>query len=69
MKKFMVSVPELWFTSVEVNAESAEEALEIVKDGGGEYFSEAEYSHTLEMDLTNVEYICDMENESNNKGE
>lgn len=68
MKKYMVSVPELWYTSVEVDAETPEEALEIVKDGGGEYFSDADYSRTLEMDLTNVEYICDVENESN-KGE
>lgn len=64
----MVSVPELWYTSVEVDAETPEEALEIVKDGGGEYFSDAEYSHTLEMDLTNVEYICDVET-NENKGE
>ena len=48
MKKFKVLRPELHYSEVEVNADTPQEALSIVKEMGGEETDYFEYSHTLE---------------------
>lgn len=49
MPKYHVNVPEVHYQTVEVEADSPEEAAKLVKDGDGDYLDGAlEYSHTLE---------------------
>ena len=49
MPKYHVNVPEVHYQTVEVDASSPEEAVELVKDGDGEYLDDTlTYSHTLE---------------------
>lgn len=51
MPRYIVSVPEVWFQQVAVEADSAEDAIEKVENGGGEYLdNELSYSHTMEQD-------------------
>ena len=47
MKKYVVELREVHVSYYEVDAESEEQASEIVLDGGGD-FLDTEYSHTLD---------------------
>jgi hypothetical protein len=46
---YTVSVPELWYSHVDIEADSEEDALNKVREGEGEY-GQSEYSHTIEED-------------------
>jgi hypothetical protein len=52
--RFLVGVREVHVSTVEVEAESPEEAMRLVQDGDGEEIMR-EYSHTLDPDLWTVE--------------
>ena len=54
MPKFVVNIREVHVSSREIEAESAEEALRLVKDGEGEEIL-CEYSHTLDEDTWTVD--------------
>lgn len=57
MKKYYVSVKEVWSQIVEVEAESEDEAIEKVEMGDGNYLegdNDLEYSYTLESDAWGV---------------
>lgn len=56
MKTFSVCVREVWIQIVEVEANTSEEAKQLVEDGVGDTFN-MEYSHTLSKDLWTVEEI------------
>lgn len=46
---FVVWVPEVWYQRVEVEADNATEAVELVKQGGGDWVDNGlDYSHTLD---------------------
>jgi hypothetical protein len=47
MKKYIVELREVHVSFYEVEAENADEAAQIVMDGGGD-FLDTEYSHTLD---------------------
>lgn len=56
MKKYFVTVKEVWNQVVEIEANSKEEALKFVSDGQGEYLDGLlEYNYTLDPDVWNVE--------------
>jgi len=47
--KFYVTVPEVYYQGYEVEAESKEEAIKIIADGGGDLIEgDFEYSHTVD---------------------
>ena len=49
MNEYLVSVPEVWVQVVLIEAESEEDALQLVKQGNGENLEDQfEYSHTLD---------------------
>lgn len=48
-RTYHVEVPEVWYQTVEIEAESPVHAIERVKDGDGDYLDDRlTYSHTLE---------------------
>ena len=56
MKNFLVNVKEVWVQPVLVEAETKEEAIEAVAEGGGTYIEDRfRYSHTKDPDTWNVE--------------
>ena len=56
MKKYIVSMREVWIQMYSAEAESKEEALDIVAEGGGDLIEGAfEFSHSLGKDTWNVE--------------
>lgn len=52
--RFLVGVREVHVSTMEIEAESPEEAMRLVKDGAGREVM-CEYSHTLDPDLWTVE--------------
>jgi hypothetical protein len=49
MKTFLVRVPEVWYQTVRIEAETEDEAIEQVQEGNGEEVDNTlEYSSTLE---------------------
>ena len=56
MTKFIVTMKEVWNQPVQVEADSREHAVEIVKAGGGDMVETGfEYNHTLDPDVWTVE--------------
>ena len=48
MSEFIVKVPEVWFQSIRVEADSTSDAIAKVENGKGEYMdNELSYSHTV----------------------
>lgn len=47
MKTYTVTLKEVWYQFVSVDADSEEDAIKKVQDGDGAY-CEMEYSHTLD---------------------
>jgi hypothetical protein len=58
MPKFHVSVPEVRYQTVEIEAESMEHAVRRVLDGDGEYTGDLEYSHPLDVDEMSVKDLA-----------
>lgn len=55
MATMRVIVPEVWYQTVEIEAESQEEAIRKVADGDGNYLDDKlEYSHTRDSS----EFYC-----------
>lgn len=55
MITYHVEVPELWYQTVRIEADSYAEALQAVIDGDGEYLDgQLEYSHTAESHMWTV---------------
>lgn len=49
MPKYHVDIQEIWVQTMEIEAESSEEAVDLVLAGNGEVVDDAlEYSHTLD---------------------
>jgi hypothetical protein len=49
LPKYIVKVPEIWMQDVEVEAESADDAIQRVADGEGNYLDDThDYSHTVQ---------------------
>lgn len=58
-KSFIVNVREVYIQPYKVEAETNEEAIRIVADGGGDLMEDClEYSHTLDPDTWTVEECC-----------
>lgn len=58
-KRFIVEVREVHVQPYEVEANSKEQAIEVVKEGGGEIIENAlEYSHTLDSEYWTVSKKC-----------
>ena len=58
MTKYQVRVPEVQICYTNVEADSPEEALEMVRDGCGE-IQAIDYSHTLDFDIDSVEEVTE----------
>lgn len=56
MTKYYVGIREVHVSTVEVEADSAEEALDLAAEGAGEEVM-IEYSHTLDRDHFTVEEL------------
>lgn len=60
MSKYIVTIREVWYQGVEIEADSEEEAFEKVDSGEGKYLMELlGYSYTLEQDTWNIEKVRD----------
>lgn len=58
MKQYIVSIPEVHYQDVVVNAKDGEEAIHKAKLGEGEYLDNAlEYSHTSDNENFHVEEL------------
>jgi len=54
--KYIVSVREVHIQMVEIEADSEEDAIELVGEGYGDYLDNTlELSHTMDMDLWTIE--------------
>lgn len=47
LKRFLVEVPEVWYSTVEIMATDDLDAVNRALDGKGTYLDGLEYSHTL----------------------
>jgi len=54
-KKFIVQVREVHINSISVEADSPEDAIDLVRDGDADDSISLEYSHTLDPDNWSVE--------------
>ncbi len=54
-KKFVVTIREVYIQPYKVKAKNEDEAIDIVRNGGGELWEDMfEYSHTLDSDSWTV---------------